>query len=94
MFSTLGPDTLKELRSSFVDGYAHTQRFADMHDLGDMVVGCGFADPVMDMEVVTLTYDDLDALCRTTRSGLYVCHEGQAALPDGPTDVGSRAGCL
>jgi malonyl-CoA O-methyltransferase len=44
MFSTLGPDSLKELRSVFSDGYAHTQRFADMHDLGDMLVGCGFAD--------------------------------------------------
>lgn len=62
MFSTLGPDSLKELRTAFSDGYAHTQRFIDMHDLGDMLVGCGFADPVMDMEVITLTYDDLDAL--------------------------------
>lgn len=62
MFSTLGPDSLKELRAAFADGYAHTQRFIDMHDLGDMLVGCGFADPVMDMEVITLTYNDLDAL--------------------------------
>lgn len=45
MFSTLGPDTLNELRGAFSDGYAHTQRFADMHDLGDMLVECGFADP-------------------------------------------------
>ena len=73
MFSTLGPDTLKELRSSFVDGYAHTQRFADMHDLGDMVVGCGFADPVMDMEVVTLTYNDLDALFAELRAAGSTC---------------------
>lgn len=62
MFSTFGPDTLKELRAAFSDGYAHTQRFIDMHDLGDMLVGCGFADPVMDMEVLTLTYDQLDTL--------------------------------
>ncbi|MCA1938631.1 MAG: methyltransferase domain-containing protein, partial [Dechloromonas sp.] len=47
MFSTLGPDTLHELRSAFSDGYAHTQRFTDMHDLGDMLVECGFSDPVM-----------------------------------------------
>ena len=64
MFSTLGPDTLKELRFAFSDGYAHTQRFIDMHDLGDMLVGCGFADPVMDMEVVKLTYDSVDVLLR------------------------------
>ncbi len=73
MFSTLGPDTLKELRTAFSDGYAHTQRFADMHDLGDMLVGCGFSDPVMDMEVITLTYDDLDTLFAELRSAGSAC---------------------
>lgn len=73
MFSTLGPDTLKELRSVFSDGYAHTQRFIDMHDLGDMLVGCGFADPVMDMEVLTLTYDDFDAMLQELRAAGSIC---------------------
>jgi malonyl-CoA O-methyltransferase len=73
MFSTLGPDTLKELRAAFADGYAHTQRFADMHDLGDMLVGCGFADPVMDMEVITLTYDDVDAMFAELRAAGSSC---------------------
>jgi malonyl-CoA O-methyltransferase len=73
MFSTLGPDTLKELRAAFSDGYAHTQRFADMHDLGDMLVGCGFADPVMDMEVITLTYDDLDTMLAELRAAGSAC---------------------
>lgn len=73
MFSSLGPDTLRELRSAFADGYAHTQRFADMHDLGDMLVGCGFADPVMDMEVITLTYDDLDAMFADLRAAGSAC---------------------
>lgn len=73
MFSTLGPDTLKELRSSFSDGYAHTQRFIDMHDLGDMLVGCGFADPVMDMEVIRLTYDGFDDLLRELRAAGSSC---------------------
>lgn len=73
MFSTLGPDTLKELRTAFNDGYAHTQRFADMHDLGDMLVGCGFADPVMDMEVITLTYTDLDAMFTDLRAAGSMC---------------------
>jgi malonyl-CoA O-methyltransferase len=50
MFSTFGPDTLKELRASFNDGYVHTQRFTDMHDYGDMLLECGFSDPVMDAE--------------------------------------------
>ena len=73
MFSTLGPDTLRELRAAFSDGYAHTQRFADMHDLGDMVVGCGFADPVMDMEVVKLTYDSFDDLLRELQAAGSSC---------------------
>ncbi|KAB2927106.1 MAG: methyltransferase domain-containing protein [Dechloromonas sp.] len=73
MFSTLGPDTLKELRKAFGDGYVHTQRFIDMHDLGDMLLAAGFADPVMDMEVVTLTYDDLDSLLAELRAAGSGC---------------------
>ena len=58
MFSMLGPDTLKELRAaSVVAGLPCTlRRFADMHDIGDMLVAAGFADPVVDMEMLTLTY--------------------------------------
>ena len=73
MFSTLGPDTLKELRTAFADGYAHTQRFADMHDLGDMLVASGFADPVMDMEVLTLTYDGFDEMLDELRAAGSAC---------------------
>ena len=63
-FTTFGPDTLRELRAAFtgVDASTHTNRFIDMHDIGDMLVGAGFADPVMDMEHVTLTFDTPDAL--------------------------------
>jgi malonyl-CoA O-methyltransferase len=59
-FTTLGPDTLKELRGAFArtDGHTHVNRFVDMHDLGDMLVQSGFADPVMEMEQMTLTYAD------------------------------------
>jgi malonyl-CoA O-methyltransferase len=59
MFSAYGPDTLKELRAAFaaVDAAApHVHPFVDMHDLGDALVAAGFADPVMDMEMLTLTY--------------------------------------
>ena len=61
MFSTFGPDTLKELRQAFkgVDQRNHLNRFADMHDIGDMLVHAGFSEPVMDMEYLTLTYDDV-----------------------------------
>ena len=61
MFSTFGPDTLKELRLAFngVDDNNHLNRFADMHDVGDMLVQADFSEPVMDMEYMTLTYDDV-----------------------------------
>jgi len=58
MFSTLGPDTLKTLREVYGDagwGSPHAP-FVDMHDLGDMLVGAGFAEPVMDQERLTLTW--------------------------------------
>lgn len=73
MFSTFGPDTLKELRSCFADGYEHTQRFADMHDYGDMLVECGFADPVMDVERLTMTYPSLDVLFSELRRNGSTC---------------------
>ena len=66
MFSTLGPDTLAELRSAA--GAARVHAFADMHDLGDMLVAAGFAEPVMDMERVTLQYDDGEALLADLRA--------------------------
>ena len=73
MFSTFGPDTLKELRASFADGGVHTQRFADMHDYGDMLLECGFSDPVMDAEVLTVTYPSFDDLLRDLRQGGASC---------------------
>jgi malonyl-CoA O-methyltransferase len=66
LFSTFGPDTLKELRQAFaqVDGGSHVSRFADMHDIGDLLVHAGFQHPVMEMEMLTLTYADLKSLMR------------------------------
>lgn len=70
MFSCYGPDTLKELKSAFAanDGAPHVHGFIDMHDLGDMLSACGFAAPVMDMELITLTYTDVDALLADLRA--------------------------
>ncbi len=58
MFSTFGPDTLRELKNSWAqaDGYAHVNEFVDMHDLGDELIQTGLAEPVMDMDMITLTY--------------------------------------
>jgi malonyl-CoA O-methyltransferase len=63
MFTSLGPDTLKELRAAFAsDEVPHVHPFADMHDVGDMLVAAGFAEPVIDMEMVTLTYAGIAGL--------------------------------
>jgi len=60
MFSSFGPDTLKELRHSWkqVDNKIHVNSFVDMHDLGDALLMTGFAEPVMDIDLMTLTYEN------------------------------------
>ena len=69
-FTTFGPDTLGELRRAFAaaDESAHVNRFLDMHDVGDLLVQAGFADPVMDMEMITMTYADAGALMRDLKA--------------------------
>ncbi len=64
MFSCLGPGTLRELRALYqAFGWGPpTQGFIDMHDLGDMLLQSGFADPVMDQEVLSLQWDDPQAV--------------------------------
>ena len=66
IFATFGPDTLKELRTAFaaIDDAPHVNRFIDLHDIGDMLVHAGFSSPVMEMEMLTLTYADLKTLMR------------------------------
>ena len=69
MFSCLGPDTLRELRDAYVQqGWpAPAHEFTDMHDWGDMLVQAGFAEPVMDMERITLTYETPERLLAELR---------------------------
>lgn len=59
MFSCFGPDTLRELRALYsrLGWPPPAHEFTDMHDWGDMLVHAGFAEPVMDMERVTLTWE-------------------------------------
>jgi malonyl-CoA O-methyltransferase len=63
-FTTLGPDTLRELRSAWreVDSLTHVHQFMDMHDIGDALVRAGFSAPVLDVERYTLTYPDVRRL--------------------------------
>ena len=66
MFTSFGPDTVKELRAAFrnLDDRPHVNRFVDMHDLGDILAHAGFADPVMDQEIITLTYATLSPMLK------------------------------
>lgn len=80
IFTTFGPDTLKELRQAFgeLDGFTHVSRFTDMHDIGDALVRNGFAAPVMEMELFTLTYDDLRGVMTDLKAiGAHNATEGR-----------------
>ena len=70
MFSSFGPDTLRELRVVYTDaGWpAPHPPYVDMHDLGDMLVQVGFADPVMDQETIQLTWSSPQALLAELRT--------------------------
>ena len=70
MFSTLGPDTLKELRfaCSGMDNYPHVGEFTDLHDVGDALVEQGFAAPVMDMEMITITYNSVQLIAQDLKA--------------------------
>ncbi|CAN1556544.1 BioC, biotin biosynthesis protein BioC [Burkholderiaceae bacterium] len=87
MFSCLGPDTLRELHAAYdkAGWPPASHAFTDMHDWGDMLVQAGFAEPVMDMERITLTYDSpasLIAECRVLGRNL---HRGRFANLRGRT---------
>jgi len=70
MFTTLGPDTLVELRRAWrvVDEHIHVHGFIDMHDLGDLVARAGLAEPVMDVDRLEISYANLDGLVTDLRA--------------------------
>jgi malonyl-CoA O-methyltransferase len=94
MFSTLGPDTLRELRGAYAEVEAahgvasrkHVIDFVDMHDLGDMLVESGFEIPVMDQETITITYKSPQSLLADVRRwGAYPFQrEGDASPASNP----------
>ncbi len=85
MFTSFGPDTLKELRAAWaaVDGASHVSPFLDMHDVGDALVRARFADPVMDAEQLTLTYRDARQLMAELKG--IGAHNVTSARPRGLT---------
>jgi len=66
LFSSCGPDTLKELKLAWqaVDTYEHVNRFVDMHDIADVLLGENFSDPVVDMEMLTVNYTSIKQLLK------------------------------
>ncbi len=70
LFSTFGPDTLKELKKSWsvVDNQTHVNPFTDMHDIGDQMLQHGFQSPVMEMEKLTLTYESVIDLLKDLKA--------------------------
>jgi len=87
LFSCFGPDTLRELRAAYVSAgiAARPMPFIDMHDFGDMMVAAGFATPVMDVEVLTLTYATPRALLADVWwLGGNPRIDRRAGLPSGP----------
>ena len=81
MFSCLGPDTLREVRSLYAaQGWpAPSHEFTDMHDWGDMLVHAGFAEPVMDMERITLSFSSPQTLLEELRGLGRNLHAGRFA---------------
>jgi malonyl-CoA O-methyltransferase len=79
VFSTFGPDTLKELRTSTNNGHTHVSRFIDMHDIGDALIRAGFSTPVLDVEHYTLTYDDVKGVMKDLKNiGAHNATQGRA----------------
>ena len=79
MFSTFGPDTLRELRVASNNGHTHVSRFIDMHDIGDALIRAGFSTPVLDVEHYTLTYDDVKSVMTDLKSiGAHNATQGRA----------------
>ena len=92
MFSTLGPDTLHELRSAWREadpGHTHVNLFYDMHDVGDALMRAGLRDPVMDVERLCLGYPDADAVMRSLKG--IGARSGLAGRPRGLTGKGQLA---
>jgi malonyl-CoA O-methyltransferase len=90
-FTSLGPDTLRELRSSWkeVDSRTHVNQFTDMHDVGDALVRAGFASPVLDVERYTLTYLDVRRVAADLKA--TGAHNSTRGRPRGLTGRGQFA---
>lgn len=77
LFSTLGPDTLKELKAAWssVDTYGHIREWKDLHVLGDALMSQQFIQPVMDREEIVVHYKSPATLLKDLKDqGSYNVH--------------------
>jgi len=96
-FATLGPDTLRELRDAWrgIDSAVHVHEFVDMHDVGDALIRAGFSDPVLDVDMVQLTYADPDTALNEIRAvGSTNAATGRRRTLTAPGRVEALAGAL
>jgi malonyl-CoA O-methyltransferase len=87
LFSSFGPDTLRELREAWaqVDRAVHVNAFIDMHDLGSALQRAGFAEPVLDVDRHVLHYADARALMRELKAiGAHNVNADRARTLTGP----------
>lgn len=78
MFTTLGPDTFRELKQAWqlADSFSHSNEFLDMHHIGDSLMNERLLEPVVDMEMLTLHYESLPRLVRSLKAqGVRNIHE-------------------
>ena len=97
LFATLGPDTAAELRRAWrtADDALHVHAFVDMHDIGDLLVAAGLAEPVLDVDAIELSYGSVDALVRDFRAwGAVNVAAGRRKTLTGPRRWRRFAGVL
>ena len=88
VFSTFGPDTLRELRAAWAaaDGGTHVSGFRDMHDIGNALTRAGLSEPVLDVERLTMVYPDVAAITRDLK--VIGAHNATAGRARGLTGKG------
>lgn len=80
MFSTLGPDTLTELRQAWaaVDDSPHVNRFLDMHDVGDAMSRSAFGDVVLDVDMQRFHFATVQDVMRSLKDlGAHNVNQGR-----------------
>jgi len=92
LFTTFGPDTLKELRESWsqVSDKVHVNQFVDMHDIGDALYNVQIENPVMDSERIVINYQSVkDILLDLKTLGAHNQNSGRERALTGKTRLKS-----